>query len=297
MIATDAKCLSCGAPVDVFISSGRPYKYCSNACRYRRRRPAAVKPASKACTVCGDEFESPVHGKKYCSVACSERFVRDRRLEARRTAAPEVNCKHCGERIEGAKANQSYCCTDCRDMYLIKKRQAGSLHECKGCGKVFRASHRRQYCTDECKPSVYVPVDKGVKQCEFCGDEFTATPNRKYCSPHCGYRANKAKQRSKRKHIDRARANNRRYEPINPQKVFERDSWLCGICLAPVDRDTVVPAPLAATLDHIVPLSRGGHHELDNVRCAHFMCNSIKSGKLDEEITWPADDLKHRRTS
>jgi len=36
------------------------------------------------------------------------------------------------------------------------------------------------------------------------------------------------------------------------------------------------PHPLSMSIDHIIPLSRGGTHEPDNVQLAHFICNSIK---------------------
>jgi 5-methylcytosine-specific restriction endonuclease McrA len=37
------------------------------------------------------------------------------------------------------------------------------------------------------------------------------------------------------------------------------------------------------TIDHIVPLSRGGRHEANNLTSACFSCNSSKSGRLLSE--------------
>lgn len=37
-------------------------------------------------------------------------------------------------------------------------------------------------------------------------------------------------------------------------------------------------------MDHIVPLSRGGEHSLDNVQCAHLSCNCRKGDQTIEEI-------------
>lgn len=39
---------------------------------------------------------------------------------------------------------------------------------------------------------------------------------------------------------------------------------------------------LAMTLDHIIPLSKGGSHTADNLQCAHFMCNSKKGDAMPE---------------
>lgn len=62
--------------------------------------------------------------------------------------------------------------------------------------------------------------------------------------------------------------------------VFERDTWTCGICREPVAKDASPFDPLSATVDHIVPLSRGGEHTLANAQCAHLRCNSIKRDAL-----------------
>jgi 5-methylcytosine-specific restriction endonuclease McrA len=39
----------------------------------------------------------------------------------------------------------------------------------------------------------------------------------------------------------------------------------------------VVPHSLAPTIDHLIPLARGGGDTPANVATAHFICNSIKS--------------------
>lgn len=66
--------------------------------------------------------------------------------------------------------------------------------------------------------------------------------------------------------------------------VFERDGWVCGICGGDVDRDLVWPDHMSASLDHIVPVSKGGTHTLDNVQCSHFICNSLKQAEVLEVI-------------
>lgn len=58
---------------------------------------------------------------------------------------------------------------------------------------------------------------------------------------------------------------------------------VCGICGEPVDRQFKAPHPLSAEVDHIIPVSRGGHpSDLKNLQLAHRWCNRIKSNKLME---------------
>lgn len=53
----------------------------------------------------------------------------------------------------------------------------------------------------------------------------------------------------------------------------KRDSWRCGICRERITDRT------QASIDHIVPLSRGGAHELANVHIAHKHCNYAKNNR------------------
>lgn len=67
--------------------------------------------------------------------------------------------------------------------------------------------------------------------------------------------------------------------------IADRDGWACHICGHPVDQMCAWPAPTSPSLDHVVPLSRGGAHEPSNVRLAHLICNSMKGARLDEELS------------
>lgn len=63
------------------------------------------------------------------------------------------------------------------------------------------------------------------------------------------------------------------------REVFERDGWVCGICTEPVDPEATWPDPLSASLDHVVPVSRGGVHVPENAQCAHLVCNVQKGAR------------------
>lgn len=63
-------------------------------------------------------------------------------------------------------------------------------------------------------------------------------------------------------------------EPVDIRVVARRDGWRCGICAGVVTKKTW-------SLDHIVPLSRGGAHTYANVVLAHHLCNSKRgAGRL-----------------
>ena len=65
------------------------------------------------------------------------------------------------------------------------------------------------------------------------------------------------------------------------KKIIFASQTVCGICGRPVDFDKKFPDPYSATIDHIVPVQKGGDPtSLENLQLAHLQCNRIKSTKL-----------------
>lgn len=57
---------------------------------------------------------------------------------------------------------------------------------------------------------------------------------------------------------------------------------VCGICGKPVDKSLRYPHPMSATIDHVIPVAKGGHPSaIENLQLAHFCCNRAKSDKLN----------------
>lgn len=68
----------------------------------------------------------------------------------------------------------------------------------------------------------------------------------------------------------------------NKKKIFATCS-VCGICGKPVDFSLKYPHPMSACIDHIIPISKGGHpSDISNLQLAHFCCNRQKSDKLQQ---------------
>lgn len=61
--------------------------------------------------------------------------------------------------------------------------------------------------------------------------------------------------------------------------VFRRDGWVCGICSSPIDPALAWPDPMSASLDHVMPISRGGDHGMDNCQASHLTCNLRKGAR------------------
>lgn len=59
--------------------------------------------------------------------------------------------------------------------------------------------------------------------------------------------------------------------------LYESANHNCRICGKPLAYNEM-------TIDHIVPLSRGGKNTYDNLRCVCEDCNKIKGNRLDDEM-------------
>jgi 5-methylcytosine-specific restriction endonuclease McrA len=172
---------------------------------------------------------------------------------------------------------------------------------CAHCGSTFEPVRATKSCSPECARAIKLAYDRTYNAtrecakwdrsnriCPQCGVEFSpAFVGQIYHDQACMRRARRSRERARgtrRSDIHRSRAKKygREYEPISPAKVFERDGWICQICLKRVPKNKKAPHPRSPTLDHIIPMSRpGGDHLYTNVRLAHFECN-WKRGADDE---------------
>lgn len=73
----------------------------------------------------------------------------------------------------------------------------------------------------------------------------------------------------------------------NKKKIYATQT-ICGICGQPVDPKLKYPDPMSRCIDHIIPISRGGHpSDLSNLQLAHWTCNRQKSDLIAKQGTPP----------
>lgn len=68
--------------------------------------------------------------------------------------------------------------------------------------------------------------------------------------------------------------------PYREADIFTRDGWTCRLCHNPIDPNLSRRDPFGASIDHIIPLSRGGADAPENVQAAHLDCNLRKHAKV-----------------
>lgn len=155
---------------------------------------------------------------------------------------------------------------------------------CEVCSQPCRTGSR--FCSLECirRNTVQVP-------CKKCGRPAVARGARKSAACSECQRQSKteenrrAKQKYGRNHRQRARHHGVKYVAFPVRDIYERDGYRCQLCGKAVlpkavyrKRDGKIH-PRSPTIDHILPMCRGGNHEPDNCQTACFICNSRKSSK------------------
>lgn len=153
--------------------------------------------------------------------------------------------------------------------------KVSAARACERCGVMFQPNvWNQKRCSSRC--TVNAAKDRSTIRkrggvlplaapCTICGSQFKPySVVSRYCSKRCRSRAKDAHRRYR---VQSKRA-----------AVIERDGGICQLCSNPVDMALPYPHPKAATLDHIVPVSAGGSHDLSNLQLAHMDCNAGKGG-------------------
>lgn len=87
--------------------------------------------------------------------------------------------------------------------------------------------------------------------------------------------------------------------PFRPQyeanrKIILATQDICAICGKPVDKTLKSPHPMSATIDHIVPIAKGGHpSDITNLQLAHRQCNRAKGTQINPDI--PKEEIDPNR--
>lgn len=271
------KCITCGRS---FMSTDKNSKCCSSACGLKQGHIARESTKKYyICQHCGKPFWRPnAFRMKYCSKEC-EYEVRRLKAEERHKnkllkekAMYYYNCAYCGKPFNTYYPNNIYCSETCsyNGNLRLKREQWAEAYIprtfiCKECGaEVITkcADTRKEFCCQTC-------MNKYNRRIEHQTDR------------HKKYLSNYKQRREKQIHSAFV-------EHVSYHDLYKRDCGICQICGLPVLYDKQADDSWGATIDHIVPLSKGGAHSMNNCQITHRICNSLKSDN-DEgsfSISW-----------
>ena len=120
------------------------------------------------------------------------------------------------------------------------------------------------------------------RRCVNCEQAFITTNQEQvYCTQECRLQRKRQMREENEKKLGTRTQSFKR-------KLYFRDSGLCGVCGEPILLSDKYPHPRSLSIDHIVPISKGGHHAQYNLQITHWICNVNKGNKtlgnyLDDE--------------
>lgn len=233
--------------------------------RDRWRKIRGSEEHTKKCVICGKMFSTWNPNKKTCSDECKDKNkklragIRDKR-RSRKRSYEENHIRWIKRRYGSEEAHQEYLAEleekKQESMKLTKERKEAEKKAKK------EANHR-------------------FGTCAVCGNTFeTYNPRQKTCSKVCSKKYSNARKNGRipqEQMVDK---------DITLEALYRRDSGVCYLCGEKCDwndRDLFTVRDKYPTIDHIIPVSRGGLHSWDNVRLAHFKCNLDKSDEIIPE--------------
>ncbi len=221
------------------------------------RKPEPIRYIPSTCTECGVDYQGSRGAWTTLCPPCARRIAGlKRRTETPKVRKPKqaikckvsfINCKECANVFASRTKARIYCSTPC--LY------AGNLKD-----------KRDDYAANL------------SKACRDCGVDITSLPWSRLC-PKCrrvidteAHRAGQQRRRARLRGVE--------HESIIARQIYEHDDWTCGICGLPVDQALTYPHKMSASLDHVIPIARGGTHTKGNVQCSHLVCNVLKGDKM-----------------
>ena len=238
------------------------------------------------CKVCGAEL-TPARGTKgmCCGSKCSVEYTKIYYSKPKRTAI----CQECGKEFTvGRECKGVYCSRKCQTIAYGRVRTAEAQDraakakeeaQIKANQKAFiKAANRlvaRKKAEKEKERQDFIKAAKRLKLCMECGSLFVSHNNSIYCSDNCrGRRENRLSDEYKRY----AKLEDVDYS-ITLLKLMKRDGETCRGCHKKLNINTDPCSKDYPTIDHIIPISKGGAHKWSNVQLLCRSCNCRKYNK------------------
>lgn len=263
----------------------------------------SLRPAREGVLTCTiDQCERPTVGRKMCGM----HYQRVRTHGYLEKPSETFTCTHCGSMNTQDKRGPKpkYCSRECgyagyrsetKDRINAEHRAANAAkppvnNTCIQCGEGFESRHKKKkYCSSKCQNG-WMDEHNPIRCAESDCDRGVRAKG--LCRMHWRRKAREDGRETSEGWTERRKANYQKRraqklslpsESVRPINVYERDGWVCGICSEPVDQKLSYPDPLSPSLDHVVPLSLGGHHVMENLALSHWICNVRKGNRIEAD--------------
>lgn len=224
--------------------------------------PGPVPAAMKRCDVDGCLRPARTPNGKHCE-AHYYRLRRRGTLAVLLDRTIQEACQHCGASLppmaERLCRSGRFCSLRCEARF---RRGIPGRIPCDGCGQAFAPVDGKRTCSPDCDRAKHARISR-----QGYARRWESDPAFREVVRAAEYRR-------------KARKAAVPHEEFKAAEIYERDAWVCGLCSEAIDQAIRWPHRMSPTLDHIVPLSRGGPHVRSNAQAAHLACNCSKGDRL-----------------
>lgn len=223
-----------------------------------------------------------IHSDKNVTVRCGDSH-HEFEINARVIRQKEGHIINCPE------------CTSINSALRNLTRTLKRLKECEVCDNLFMGLGFTcsWACREKREDRVYRELRERKAEnfvsetliCKECDDTFQTEygkKNRVFCSHECSNR-----NENRRNEINRRRKlkdNGQIDYSITLERLAKRDKDICYICNDKVDFNLDGNDDYYPSVDHVIPVSKGGTHTWGNVKLAHRRCNYKKGASYPNEI-------------
>lgn len=310
-------CTHCG---EEFTGKKRKYcndkcRYEYNKVRKRKQYRLDNNIKSRSCPICDKEFEPNRKGAltKYCSQNCADEARRIRNRERWRAANPGWDegtnkvCEWCGKsyEVKPKYASQSrFCSYECQQTWYSRSKGHMPLEEYKTLLEKQKKETTERNERQRLIKKIYQLLKKEInirekeiekqnridlltRECVECGEMFyNPSPKVLTCSTECSRKRSRRISRT----IYKGRINDSNLVDINITltKLYKRYEGMCYLCgiqcdwndKVITDKGHTIVGKSYPSIEHVIPLSKGGKHSWNNVKLACMECNTLKSDKI-----------------
>ena len=199
------------------------------------------------------------------------------------------DCVECGTSFKPNTSRQKYCSGKCSDKVYNRKRRESArefsrqwrkdnAERAHATAKEYRETHKKE---ERARRRRWANTPKGR-------EAMRAAARRHY---------EKKPEVAKARTEQRARA----YDEGDATPELIERKWLdgdqtCCVCGDLIDEALPGDDPMGRTIEHDLPISRGGRHDLDNIFFSHKRCNSSKGRRtIAEYLDWLDDPYENGR--
>ena len=215
-----------------------------------------------------------------------------------------THCQNCGKSLQGLSSTgraRRNCSDTCRNKAAnrVKQKPVSQIEQtCGICQASFIARLNVRFCSAQCRQANATNLQRFRRHliykekhpngivtvtCGWCKEPraypFGTSTVTAY-HPKCTIEAQRARYR-----IKTVKRQNLVAKPsrLAADEVVRTYGSNCSVCQEPIDLELKRTSRMGLTVDHWIPLSKGGSDDLSNLRPAHWICNLKKSNSIPKE--------------